>query len=117
MGPSYKQSEENYEYFYDNVKNELCEELGFQKVTRNRILDRFLEKGRINQKFHHDILKEAIILDKEDEKYDMLSSLLISASTLLFFLIVFIPEKETFTRLLFGIYIVCIYMLVYMFYR
>lgn len=117
MSPSYKQSEENYEYFYDDIKHELWEERGFQKVTRNRILDRFLEKGRINQKFHHDILKKAIILDKEDEKYDMLSSLLISTSILLFFLIVFIPEKETFTRTLFSMYIVCIYMLAYVFYR
>ncbi len=117
MGPSYKQSEENYEYFYDDIKHELWEERGFQKVTRNRILDRFLEKGRINQKFHRDVLKKAIILDKEDEKYDMLSSLLISTSILLFFLIVFIPEKETFTRVLFSMYIVCIYMLAYVFYR
>jgi hypothetical protein len=117
MGPSYKQSEENYEYLYDNVKHELCEERGFQKVTRNRILDRFLEKGRINKKFHHDVLKEVIILDKADEKYDMISSLLVSASTLLFFLIVFIPEKETFTRLLFSIYILCIYLMAYIFYR
>tara|TARA_B100001248_G_C27397222_1_gene466457 strand:- start:3544 stop:3894 length:351 start_codon:yes stop_codon:yes gene_type:complete len=116
MSPSHKQSEENYEYFYDNIKKELSQEGGFQKVTEAKILDRFLDKKLINIKYHKDMLQGAIIVDKKDEKYDMLSSLLISASTLLFFLIVFIPQKESFIRILFGIYIFCIYLLAYMFY-
>lgn len=116
MSPSQKQSEENYEYFYDFIKDELSQE-GFQKVTRTRILDRFLDKKLINKKYHKNLLNQAIILDKGDEKNDMISSLLISASVLLFFLIVFIPEKEAFTRILFSMYICCIYLIAYMFYK
>lgn len=116
MSPSHKQSEENYEYFYDDIKKELTQEGGFQRVTEVRILDRFLDKKLINKTYHKYMLQGAIIQDKSDDKYDMLSSLLISASTMLFFLIVFIPQKESFTRIIFGIYIFCIYLVAYMFY-
>ena len=116
MSPSHKQSEENYEYFYDYIKDELSQER-FQKATRVKILDRFLDKKLINKTYHKNLLKQAITLDKSDERYDMLSSLLISASVLLFFLIVFIPEKESFTRILFSMYICCIYLIAYMFYK
>jgi hypothetical protein len=117
MSPSHKQSEENYEYFYDYIKDELSQEERVQKVTRVRILDKFLDKKLINKTYHKNLLKQAILLDKSDDNYDMLSSLLFSASTLLFFLIVFIPEKESFTRLLFSIYICCIYLIAYIYYR
>ena len=79
MSPSHKQSEENYEYFYDNIKKELSQEGGFHKVTEAKILDRFLDKKLINIKYHKDMLQGAIIHDKSDDKYDMLSSLLITA--------------------------------------
>lgn len=115
MSPSHKQSEENYEYFYDDIKKELTQEGGFQRVNEVRILDRFLDKKLINKTYHKNILQNALIQDRKDDKYDMLSSLLISASTLLFFLIVFIPQKETFIRILFSIYIFCIYLVAYMF--
>lgn len=116
MSPSHKQSEENYEYFYDDIKRELSHEGGFQKINEVRILDRFLDKKLINKTYHKNILQKSLIQDKKDDKYDMLSSLLISASTLLFFLIVFIPQKESFTRILFGIYIFCIYLIAYLYY-
>ena len=114
MSPSHKQSEENYEYFYDDIKRELSHEGGFQKINEVRILDRFLDKKLINKTYHKNILQKSLIQDKKDDKYDMLSSLLISASTLLFFLIVFIPQKESFPRILFGIYIFCIYLIPYL---
>ena len=116
MSPSNKQSVENYEYFYDDIKKELTQEGGFQRVTEVRILDRFLDKKLINKTYHKNILQNSLIQDKKDDKYEMLSSLLISASTLLYFMIVFTPQKESFTRILFGIYIFCIYLIAYMFY-
>ena len=116
MSPSHKQSEENYGYFYEDIKKELILEGGVQKVTRVRILDRFLKKGYINETYHKNKFKSEIIKDKKEYKYDILSSLLVTSSVLLFFLIVFIPEKEKFTRVLFGIYILCIYLIAYMYY-
>lgn len=110
-------SEGNYHRFYHNIKRKLSEEDEFKKVTRVRILDKFLEDNLITDEFHKNLLKQAITLDKSDERYDMLSSLLISASVLLFFLIVFIPEKESFTRILFSVYIFCIYLIAYIFYK
>lgn len=110
-------SEENYHKFYHNIKRKLREEDKFKKITRVRILDKFLEENLITDEFHKKMLKQAILLDKKDDNYDMISSLLVSASTLLFFLIVFIPEKETFTRVLFSVYIFCIYLIAYMFYK
>ena len=110
-------SEKNYHRFYHNIKRKLSKEDEFKKVTRVRILDKFLEENLITDEFHKKMLKQAILLDKKDDNYDMLSSLLVSASTLLFFLIVFIPEKESFTRMLFSVYIFCIYLVAYMFYK
>ena len=117
MSPSHKQSEENYEYFYDDIKKELTQEGGFQRATEVRILDKFLDKKFINKTYYKNSLKKAIMKDKYYEKQELLSSLLISASILLFFLIAFIPQKETFIRILFGIYILCIYLIAYMFYK
>ena len=110
-------SEENYQCFYDNIKRKLSNEDELKRVTRVKILDEFLEENLITDEFHKKMLKQAILLDKKDDNYDMLSSLLVSASTLLFFLIVFIPEKESFTRMLFSVYIFCIYLIAYMFYK
>tara|TARA_B100001094_G_scaffold54829_1_gene50413 strand:- start:1222 stop:1578 length:357 start_codon:yes stop_codon:yes gene_type:complete len=117
MPPSYKQSSENYDYFYDSFKKELIHEGGFQKTTRVRILNRFLEKGLINKEYHKFVLKDCILKDKKDDKYDMLSSLLASTSILLFALIVFIPQKESFIRILFSIYILIIYLIIFVFYK
>lgn len=117
MPPSYKQSSENYDYFYDSFKKELIHEGGFQKVTRVRILNRFLERGLINKEYHESLLKDCILQDKKDDKYDMLYSLLVSSSILLFALIVFIPRSETFIRILFSIYILIIYIIIFLFYK
>jgi hypothetical protein len=115
MSISDKQSEQNYDLFYEKIKNNLINQGGFQKVTRVRIIDKLLDEEYINHSYHKNLLRTAIIKDKKDEKYDMLSSLLVSSSVLLFFLIVFVPEKETFTRVLFSIYILCIYLIAYMY--
>tara|TARA_A100001015_G_C14885391_1_gene670190 strand:- start:500 stop:874 length:375 start_codon:yes stop_codon:yes gene_type:complete len=117
MPPSYSQSSENYDYFYDSFKKELLQEGGFQKVTRVRILNRFLEKGLINKEYYKFVLKDCILKDKKDDKYDMLSSLLISTSIILFALIVFIPRSEIFIRILFGVYILIIYLIIFLFYK
>lgn len=115
MSLTFEQSEENYDKLYDFIKNELIKEGGFQKVTNVRILDRFLYMELINKEFHNNIFKTANFQDKQEEKYDMLSSLLLSSGILLFILIFFISENETFIRILFGIYILCIYLLAYVF--
>ena len=107
--------EENYNKYYDYIKYELNKEGGFQKVTKVRILDRFLKKNLITEDFHKKTLQSCIQHDREEEKNDMIFSLLFSASILIYFLIVFIPEKETFTRILFGIYILIIYLIALMF--
>ena len=107
--------EENYNKYYDYIKHELNKEGGFQKVTKVRILDRFLNKKLITEEFHKKEIQSCIKHDKEEEKNDMIFSLLFSASILIYFLIVFIPEKETFTRILFGIYILIIYLIALMF--
>tara|TARA_B100001287_G_scaffold235975_1_gene208396 strand:- start:161 stop:517 length:357 start_codon:yes stop_codon:yes gene_type:complete len=117
MSPSYTQSSENYDYFYDYIKEELKQEDRFQKVTSVRILNRFLEKNLINKEYHKFTLNDCILKDKKCDKYDMLYSLLISSSILLFALIVFIPQSETFIRILFSIYILIIYLIVFLFYR
>ena len=117
MSPSCKQSSENYNYFYDNIKNELIDERVFQKVTRVKILDRFLDKNLINKEYYNYILKDCILKDKKDDKHDMLTSLLISSSILLFALIVFIPQSEIFIRILFSTYIFIIYILLILFYK
>ena len=115
MSPSYSQSSENYDYFYIKIKKELINEGGFQKVTSVRILNRFLEKGLINKEYHKFLLKDCLLKDKKDDKQDILYSLLVSSSILLFALIVFIPQSETFIRILFGIYILIIYLIIFLF--
>jgi hypothetical protein len=107
--------EENYNKYYDYIKFELNREGKFQKVTKVRILDRFLKKNLITEDFHKKTIRSCIKHDKEEEKNDMIFALLFSASILTFFLIVFLPEKETFTRILFGIYILIIYLIALMF--
>ena len=107
--------EEIYNKYYDYIKHELNKEGGFQKVTKVRILDRFLKKNLITEEFHKKIIRTCIKHDREEEKNDMIFSLLFSASILTFFLIVFLPEKETFTRILFGIYILIICLIALMF--
>ena len=103
--------EENYNKYYDYIKYELKKEGKFQKVTKVRILDRFLKKNLIAADFHKKTIQSCIKHDSEEEKNDMIFSLLFSASILTYFLIVFIPAKETFTRVLFGIYILIIYLI------
>jgi len=107
--------EEIYNKYYDYIKHELNMECGFQKVTKVRILDRFLKKNLITEDFHKKTLQSCIKHDKEEEKNDMIFSLLFSASILTFFFIVFLPEKETFTRILFGFYILIICIIALMF--
>ena len=107
--------EENYNKYYDYIKYELNKESKFQKVTKVRILDRLLKKNLITEDFHKKNLQSCIKHDQEEEKNDMIFSLLFSASILTFFLIVVLPEKETFTRILFSIYILIIYLIVLMF--
>jgi hypothetical protein len=107
--------EEIYNKYYDYIKHELNKEGKFQKVTKVRILDRFLEKNLITEDFHKKNLQSCIKHDREEEKNDMIFSLLFSASILTFFLIVFLPEKETFTRILFGFYILIICLISLMF--
>ena len=117
MPPSYSQSLENYDYFYDSIKKDLINEGGFQRVTSVRILNKFLNKNLINKEYYNHIIKDCILKDKKDDKHDILYSLLVSSSILLFSLIVFIPQKETFIRILFGIYILIIYLIIFLFYR
>jgi len=107
--------EENYNKYYDYIKYELNKEGGFQKVTKVRILDRFLKKNLITEDFHKKTLQSCIKHDLEEEKNDMIFSLLFSVSILTFFMIVFLPEKETFTRILFGFYILIICLIARMF--
>ena len=107
--------EENYNKYYDYIKYELNKEGGFQKVTKVRILDRFLKKNLITEDFHKKTLQSCIKHDREDEKNDMIFSLLFSVSILTFFMTVFLPEKETFTRILFGFYILIICLIARMF--
>lgn len=107
--------EEIYNKYYDYIKHELNKEGGFQKVTEVRILDRFLKKNLVTEDFHKKTIQSCIKHDKEEEKNDMIFSLLFSASILTYFLIVFIPEKETFTRILFGFYILIICLISLMF--
>jgi hypothetical protein len=107
--------EENYNKYYDYIKYEINKEGKFQKVTKVRILDRFLKKNLITEDFHKKKIQSCIKHDREEEKNDMIFSLLFSASILTFFLIVFLPEKETFTRILFGFYILIICVIALMF--
>ena len=107
--------EEIYNKYYDYIKHELNKEDKFQKVTKVRILDRFLEKNLITTEFHKKEIQSCIKHDKEEGKNDMIFSLLFSASILTYFLIVFLPEKETVTRILFGIYILIIYVIAILF--
>lgn len=107
--------EEIYNKYYDYIKHELNKEGKFQKVTKVRILDRFLKKNLITEDFHKKKIQSCIKHDLEEEKNDMIFSLLFSASILTLFLILFLPEKETFTRILFGIYILIIYLIALMF--
>jgi len=107
--------EEIYNKYYDYIKHELNKEGKFQKVTKVRILDRFLEKNLITEDFHKKKIQSCIKHDREEDKNDMIFSLLFSASILTYFLIVFLPEKETFTRILFGIYILIICLIALMF--
>src|SRR6056300_2037490 len=107
--------EEIYNKYYDYIKQELNKESKFQKVTKVRILDRFLKKNLITEDFHKKKIQSCIKHDREEEKNDMIFSLLFSVSILTFFMIVFLPEKETFTRILFGFYILIICLIARMF--
>lgn len=101
--------------YYDSIIQELKQEDKYKKISRVMIIDKFYEKKFIDKELKKILLKNAIPLDKKEHKYDLLFSLLVSSSILLFFLIVFIPQNEKFIRLLFSIYILCIYLLAYYF--
>jgi len=115
MSLTFNQSEINYHKYYDDISSELNNINTFKNLTRVEILDRFYTKKLINKEFHEKQLKYEIINDKHEQKYDLLYSILVSSSILLFFLIVFIPENEKFTKILFSMYILCIYLIVYYF--
>lgn len=110
-------SEKNYKKHYDEIKQEINMEGGFQKVTEVRILDRMLQNSLITEDFHKKKLKTCITQDKYEERNEMLYSLLISASALSFMLLVFVPDDEKFTRVLFSIYIFVVYVIAYLYYN
>lgn len=116
MNPSYNQSIENYDYYYYDIKKELDKNNIIQITSRMMILDEFLKKELISQKFYNDNKSECIKKDKKDNLIDFYYSFLCSSFILTIF-IYFIPgDKFILIKYIYIFYLLIIYSLTYIFY-
>tara|TARA_B110000858_G_C17790585_1_gene469675 strand:+ start:121 stop:516 length:396 start_codon:yes stop_codon:yes gene_type:complete len=115
--PSFQQSQENYTFFKDNVKNELESTIIF-KVTHVNVIDTFFKKELINSEFHKLKLRECILEDRREEVRDMFYSMLVAGLLITSFLIFIVPHDQYYIfRFLYLLYISIIYFLAFLFYR
>ena len=115
-GPSLSQSNDNYTFFKENVKNEL-ESTIILKVTHVNVIDAFLKKELINSDFHKMKLRECILEDRREETRDMFYSMVVAGVLISSFLIFIVPHDQYYIfRFLYLFYISIIYFIAYLFY-
>ena len=105
-GPSYKQSQENYDHLVPRVKAEIEGLNVYLKVTSVIVLDELLCQGLISPSFHKHKIKECLTRDKADEKKDLFWSMMISALITGYFMMYIVPQGEYYLfKFFFGLYI------------
>ena len=116
-GPSLGQSQENYTFFRDEVKTNLETTILF-KVTHVNVLDEFLKKELIGDRFHKMKIRECILEDRREGTRDMFYSMVVAGTSITTFLIFIVPhDKYYIFRSLYLFYISIIYFLAFLFYR
>ena len=116
-GPSLDQSQENYTFFRDKVKTNLEKTILF-KVTHVNVLDEFLKKELIGDRFHKMKIRECILEDRREGTRDMFYSMVVAGTSITTFLIFIVPhDKYYIFRILYLFYISIIYFLAFLFYR
>lgn len=116
-GPSLNQSQENYTFFKDKVKTNLETTILF-KVTHVNVLDEFLKKELIGDRFHKMKIRECILEDRREGTRDMFYSMVVAGTSITTFLIFIVPhDKYYIFRILYLFYISIIYFLAFLFYR
>ena len=116
-GPSLNQSQENYTFFKDKVKTNLETTILF-KVTHVNVLDEFLKKELIGDRFHKMKIRECILEDRREETRDMFYSMVVAGTSITILLIFIVPhDKYYIFRFLYLFYISIIYFLAFLFYR
>jgi len=116
-GPSLGQSQENYTFFRDKVKTNLETTILF-KVTHVNVLDEFLKKELIGDRFHKMKIRECILEDRREGTRDMFYSMVVAGTSITTFLIFIVPhDKYYIFRILYLFYISIIYFLAFLFYR
>ena len=118
LGPSLKQSLENYDHFkWREMREEMLSRNTF-KVTHVNVIDRLLKKELINSEFHRSKLKECILADKREETKDLFYSMIIAGTAITTFLIFIFPsDKYYIFKFLYLFYISIVYLLASLFYR
>lgn len=94
MSLSYEMSLENYDDFYETIKQELIQENIFGVVTEVNILDRFLEENMISEEFHKRNLQRCILVDKDNLNKELFTSMFISAILITIIYYYFIPNNQ-----------------------
>ena len=94
MSLSYEMSLENYDDFYETIKQELIQENIFGVVTEVNILDRFLEENMISEEFHKRNLQRCILVDKDNLNKELFTSMFISAIFITMLYYYFIPNNQ-----------------------
>jgi len=116
-GPSLNQSQENYTFFKDKVKTNLEKTILF-KVTHVNVLDEFLKKELIGDRFHQMKIRECILEDRREETRDLFYSMVVAGLLITSFLIFVVPhDKYYIFRFLYMFYISIIYFIAHLFYR
>jgi hypothetical protein len=116
-GPSLGQSQENYTFFKDKVKTNLETTILF-KVTHVNVLDEFLKKELIGDRFHKMKIRECILEDRREETRDLFYSMVVAGLLITSLLIFIVPQDKYYIfRFLYLLYISIIYFLAFLFYR
>ena len=118
MSLNYDTSLKNYNDFYLSIRLELKENKIFGVVTEVNILDKFLEKKLISEKFHKINLQRCIKIDKINLNKELFSAMFISSILIsIIYYCILIHDKYPLFKFCMFLYIFTVYYLSYKYYN
>lgn len=117
MSLNYDTSLKNYNDFYLSISLELKKLNNFEIVSEVNILDKFLEKKLISEKFHKINLQRCIKIDKVNLNKELFSAMFISSIliSIIYYYISF--DKYPIFKFCMFLYIFTVYYLSYKYYN
>lgn len=118
MSLNYDTSLKNYNNFYLSIRLELKKLNNFEIVSEVNILDKFLEKKLISEKFHKINLQRCIKIDKVNLNKELFSAMFISSILIsIIYYCILIHDKYPLLKICIFFYISVVYYLSYKYYN